>query len=125
MMRLSFFKLNVEEMEPALAFWQETFGFELKTTYDETDFLEHILTLPGDGPSADLMLVRYKDGRTIETGNGYGPLGLACDDIEAAHAKAIACGAVETLAVFEVVGVKVSMLRSPQGHEIELIQRLD
>jgi len=123
-MRLSFVKLNVEQMEPALAFWQEAFGFELVKTFDEDHFLEHILALPGEGPSMDLMLVRHKDGRRIETGNGYGPVGLVCDDIEAAHGKAIACGALETLAIFEVAGMKVSILVSPQGHEIELLQRL-
>ena len=47
-LRLAFFKLNVPEMAPALAFWQAALGFEITNTFDEPDFLEHILSLPAD-----------------------------------------------------------------------------
>lgn len=122
MVRLSFFKLNVEEMEPALDFWRDAFGFEVARTFDESEFLEHVLALPGQENGPSLMIVRYKDGRSIEVGNGYGPVGLVCPDIAAAHQKAIDCGAVETLAITPIGTVKVSMLNSPQGHSFELVE---
>ncbi len=120
--RLGFFKLNVADMEPALAFWEGAFGFEVRATFDEPGFFEHVLALPGqdDGPS--LMLVRYKDGRDATVGPGHGPVGLICEDIRASHDRALACDAEKVTDVFEAAGVKIAVLKSPQGHEIELIE---
>ena len=52
--------------------------------------------------------------------NGLG--GLLCDDIEASHDRALACDAEKVTGVFAAAGVQIAVLRSPQGHEIELIQ---
>jgi uncharacterized glyoxalase superfamily protein PhnB len=122
-LRLSFFKLNVPEMIPALAFWREAFGFEVAQTYDEAEFLEKILHLPGQASGPNLMLVAYKDGRDVTVGHGHGAVGLQCSDIAAAHERALKAGAVKATGVI-VVGdsIKVAVLHSPQGHEIELVQ---
>lgn len=122
--RLGFFKLNVPNMERALLFWQNAFGFAVTLSFDEIDFTEHALALPGQeqaGPS--LMLVCRKDGADVTVGKGHGPVGLFCPDLDASLADAIAAGAS---LVGEVVvlpeGVKVAILTSPDGHEIELVQ---
>ena len=120
--RLAFFKLNVAEMEPALTFWREAFGFQVSGTVDEPEFFEHILALPGQDAGPNLMLVRYKDGRDASIGPGHGPVGLICDDIQASHDRALACDAEMMTGVFEAGGVRIAVLKSPQGHEIELIQ---
>jgi len=120
--RLGFFKLNVPEMEPALAFWQQAFGFTVIATFDEPDFLEHMMVLPGDEAGPNLLLVQYKDGRDVSAGPGHGPAGFICEDIRASRDKALACGAPPLTEVFEAAGVKVAMLKSPQGHEIELVE---
>lgn len=119
---LGFFKLNVPAMEPALAFWREAFGFAVVTSFDEPDFIEHMLALPGQEAGPNLLLVQYKDGRDVSVGPGHGPVGLICTDIAASHDHALACGAQPLTGVFEAAGVRIAMLRSPQGHEIELIQ---
>jgi uncharacterized glyoxalase superfamily protein PhnB len=121
--RLAFFKLNVPEMIPALAFWREAFGFEVAQTYDETDFLEKIMHLPGQANGPNLMLVAYKDARDVTVGHGHGAVGLQCSDIAASHERALAAGAVEGSGIMTVgAGIKVAVLQSPQGHEIELVQ---
>ena len=120
--RLGFFKLNVSDMEPALAFWQGAFGFEVSATFDEPEFYEHVLALPGQDMGPNLMLVEYKGGRDASVGPGHGPVGLVCDDIRASFDHALACGAEKLTEVFEAGGVRIAMLRSPQGHEIELVQ---
>jgi predicted enzyme related to lactoylglutathione lyase len=120
--RLGFFKLNVPAMEPALAFWREAFGFAVTQTFDEAEFFEHVLALPGQEAGPSLMLVAYKDGRDVGVGPGHGPVGLICDDIAASHERALACGAAMLTGVFEAAGVRIAVLRSPQGHEIELIE---
>ena len=120
--RLGFFKLNVTDMEPALAFWQGAFGFEVTTTFDEPEFFEHVLGLPNQPQGPNLMLVRYKDGRDATVGPGHGPVGLICDDIDASHDRALACDAEKITGVFEAAGLRIALVKSPQGHEIELIQ---
>ena len=120
--RLGFFKLNVAEMAPALAFWQDTFGFAETATFDEAEFYEKVLALPSQAGGPNLMLVQYKDGRDASVGHGHGPVGLICDDIRASYDRALAHGAEKASEVFEAAGVQIAVLRSPQGHEIELIQ---
>lgn len=120
--RLGFFKLNVPEMEPALAFWRDAFGFTVTTTFDEDEFIEHMMTLPGQEAGPNLFLVAWKDGRDCGVGPGHGPVGLLCDDIAASHDLALAAGAKPLTGVFEAAGVKVAILTAPDGHEIELIE---
>ncbi len=120
--RLAFFKLNVPQMEPALAFWRDAFGFEVTMTFDEPGFVEHVLALPGQEAGPNLMLVENKAGHDVPVGPGHGPVGLFCDDVDAAYAHALGCGGTGLLAPFEAGGAMVSMLKSPQGHEIELVQ---
>jgi len=121
--RLAFFKLNVPEMVPALAFWRDAFGFEVAQTYDEAEFLEKIMHLPGQEAGPNLMLVAYKDARDVTVGHGHGAVGLQCGDIAAAHERALKAGAVKGTGVIVVGGnIKVAVLHSPQGHEIELVQ---
>ncbi|GAA5052301.1 hypothetical protein GCM10023208_13020 [Erythrobacter westpacificensis] len=123
--RLAFFKLNVPDADEARAFWEDAFGFAVTQTYDEDSFVEHIMALPGQaeaGPS--LMLVESKPARDVSVGPGHGPVGLVCDDIAASHAHALASGATSLMDPLDVGGVLVSMLKSPQGHEIELVQPL-
>jgi lactoylglutathione lyase len=121
--RLAFFKLNVPEIVPALAFWREAFGFEVAQTFDEAEFHEKVLTLPAHSTGPSLMLVAYKDGRDVSVGHGHGAVGIACSDIAAAHQRALKAGAVKGTGIITVGnGIKVAVLHSPQGHEIELVQ---
>jgi len=120
--RLAFFKLNVPDIEAATTFWREAFGFEVLARFDEAEFREHVMAIPSDGPSPNLMLVQYKDGRDVAVGPGHGPVGLVCTDIRASFDQAVARGAAGVNDVFEAAGVKIAVLKSPQGHEIELIQ---
>jgi lactoylglutathione lyase len=122
-LRLAFFKLNVPELVPALAFWRDAFGFEVAQTFDEAEFHEKVLTLPGQPNGPNLMLVAYKDGRDVTVGHGHGAVGLQCSDIAASHERALAAGAQKDTGVIVVGdGIKVAVLHSPQGHEIELVQ---
>ncbi len=121
--RLGFFKLNVPRMAPALAFWRQAFGFTVTMSFDEPGFIEHALALPGQeqsGPS--LMLVCGKGGEAVPVGPGHGPVGLFCDDIAASFARAVKAGAEAVSDVFDAGGARVALLKSPDGHEIELVQ---
>lgn len=122
-MRLAFFKLNVPEIVPAVAFWREAFGFEVTQTFDEAEFYEKVMAIPGQAGGPSLMLVTYKDGRDVNVGPGHGAVGLQCDDIVAAHARAVKAGAIDVTGVIVVGGtIKIAVMKSPEGHEIELVQ---
>jgi predicted enzyme related to lactoylglutathione lyase len=120
--RLGFFKLNVPDMAEALAFWGTAFGFSVVATFDEAEFLEHILALPGQESGPNLLLVQWKDSRDVTPGGGHGPVGLVCDGIAATEQAAIAAGASPLTGIFSVGRTKVAMLKSADGHEIELIE---
>ncbi len=120
---LAFFKINVADMDGALEFWRNAFGFEVRGTYDEPTFVEHILSMPGQEQGPSLMLVKPKDETDVTIGGGHGPIGLTCSDIVTALENALAAGGTKTMDITEVApGVRVCLLHSPQGHEIELVQ---
>jgi len=121
--RLAFFKLNVPESAPAVTFWRDAFGFEVTHTFDEPEFYEQVMAIPGQPGGPSLMIVAYKDGRDVTVGHGHGAVGLQCGDISASHARAIRAGAVDVSGVMVVAGgIKLAVLKSAQGHEIELVQ---
>lgn len=120
---LRFVKLHVADMADALAFWQAAFGFEVQATYDEPDFLEHVLAIAGDTAGLSLMLVQSRPAVPLVPGNAHGPLGLMCEDIARAQERALAAGAEATMPITEVApGVRVCLLETPQGHSVELVQ---
>lgn len=122
-LRLAFIKLNTADMAGALAFWRDGFGFALRQTYDEPAFLEHILELPGQPSGLSLMLVQPKPVTPTVAGTAHGPVGIQCSDIVTTLEHALAAGGRKTMDITEVApGVKVCLLVSPQGHEIELVQ---
>jgi len=122
-LHLAFFKINVPEIVPALAFWQNAFGFEVTQTFDEAEFLEKILAVPGQPNGPNLMLVAYKDARDVTVGHGHGAIGLQTSNIGQSHAKAILAGAKQGTGIITVgAGIQVAVLHSPEGHEIELVQ---
>lgn len=120
--RLSFFKLNTANMDAALGFYRDAFGFSVIMTFDEPDFLEHILALPGQESGPNLLLVQFKDGRDVTPGPGHGPVGFNTSDIATTFDRAIANGAKCLVPIFETGGVQVTILADPEGHEIELVQ---
>ena len=123
--RFAFMKLHVPDMAPALAFWQEAFGFVVTGTYDLPQFLENILALPGQTESGpNVMLLQPRPDQDLTVGPGHGPLGLVVVNIHASFAHAVAAGATPIMAPEDVGGVIVAVLASPQGHQIELVQTL-
>ena len=121
--RFAFVKLSVPDIAEARRFWSDAFGMEQAMAFDEPGFEEVVMSAgPGDG-AASLIFVRHKDGRTIEAGSAYGPVGFFCDDIEASFTRALEAGGTAAKPPFTVGGgTKVALLESPEGHAIELVQ---
>jgi catechol 2,3-dioxygenase-like lactoylglutathione lyase family enzyme len=119
--KLAFFKLIVRDLERMRAFYCGALGFAEQTAFDTPDFRESILRQ--DGTDVTLILLCYKDGRTLPDAAVHGPTGFLTEAIEATHAALIAAGARAKGPVMEVEGgIKVAFLDDPEGHEIELCQ---
>lgn len=122
-LRLAFIKLNTSDIEGAVTFWSRAFGFGVRQTYDEPQFLEKIMDLPGEAGGLSLMLVQPKPVTDTVVGTAHGPVGITCSDIITTLESALAAGGRKTMDITEVApGVRVCLLVSPQGHEIELVQ---
>jgi lactoylglutathione lyase len=117
---LAFFKLVVKDVDAIAAFYQAAFGFGERNRLDLPNVEEAMLTLPGQ--VFNLVLCRWKDGREIMLGNGYGPVGLVTRDVDAAFARAIANGGTSAREPFVVGKNRIAFVLDPEGHEIELIQ---
>lgn len=116
---LGFFKLNVEDIDRVEAFFQSAFGFERVTLIELPTIEERILRLP-DG-KVSLVLYHHKDGRDLDVGTAHGPVGIVTRNVDKLHAAALAAGATERLAPIDLGPTRLSFLRTPEGHAVELI----
>lgn len=116
----AFFKVNVADMDVAARFYTETFGFTVADTIDLPSVEERMLTMPGG--KFTLVLLRWKDGRAITVGNGFGPIGFMTRDVDAAYARALAHGATSSRAPTDLGPMRLAFVLDPEGHEIEMIQ---
>lgn len=119
--RLNFFKLTVPDAEIAATFYTEALGMTRRDVIEAPGFREIMLTC-GDAPFT-LVLYQWKDGRAIEHGTSYGPLGFLTRDLEATLATLVEKGATPKGAVTEFGSMRIAFVTTPHGHEIELMQR--
>lgn len=116
----TFVKLTVSDIDAATRFFVEGFGMTHSDTVDTPQFREHMLT--GKKGSATIVLFYWKDGRAVDIGNGYGPIGMITRDLEADLARAIAAGATQKGETTSFGAARIAFVRTPAGHEIEIMQ---
>jgi catechol 2,3-dioxygenase-like lactoylglutathione lyase family enzyme len=81
------------------------------------------VALSASGNPFDVILRCWKDGNPREIGNGWGPLGVRTDNLEAVLGRALANGAGVVREPTTAGAVTFAIFRTPNGHEIELIQQ--
>ena len=118
--RFNFFKLIVRDMAVMQKFYADTFGFEERSRFELPSLEEVMLALPGE--QFTLVLYRHTDGRAVEIGGGYGPVGFLTRDVDAAYAHALANGASAVSAPRDMSSMRLAFVKDPEGHEIEMIQ---
>lgn len=118
--RFILFKLVVADIAAATTFYQSLFGFSERRRIEGPDFFEVLLD---QGPGGfTLVLYQHRDGRPIELGNAYGPLGFVVQDIAAEITRAVSAGARLINGPVTFDGLKLAFLTDADGHEIELIE---
>lgn len=120
MTKFNFVKIIVQDLPAMEAFYTDGFGFTVQNRIDTPAFQEVMLAQSTGGFT--LVLYRHGDGRTIDIGNGWGPLGFIVRDCDAEHSRALTAGATEVRAPVAFGAMKVSFIADPEGHEIELLQ---
>ena len=78
--------------------------------------------MTGSKGSTTIVLFHWKDGRTIEVGNGYGPVGMISHDLDADLARALAAGAKQKGETVQFGPARIAFVHTPEGHEIEIMQ---
>ncbi|KPM25069.1 hypothetical protein AAJ72_05075 [Citromicrobium sp. RCC1885] len=116
----TFVKLTVADIDAATRFFQEGFGLKHADTVDTPTFREHMMT--GPKGAMTIVLFHWKDGRAIDTGNGYGPVGMVSRDLDADLARALAAGAKQKGETVQFGPARIAFVRTPEGHEIEIMQ---
>ncbi|MEO5493938.1 MAG: VOC family protein [Sphingomonas sp.] len=118
--RFNFFKLIVRDLDAMQKFYGDTFGFEERSRFTLPTLEEVMLALPGE--QFTLVLYRHTDGRDVEIGSGYGPVGFLTRDVDSAVAHALANGASLVAPPRDMGSMRLAFVKDPEGHEIEMIQ---
>lgn len=116
-----FVKLHVPDLEAAIAFFQTVFDWSQGHVLDLPDFRQVAMAAPGN--PFDVILRCWKDGLPREIGNGWGPLGVRTDDLDAVLARMLERGSSVVREPTAAGAVRFAIVRTPHGHEIELIQQ--
>lgn len=118
---LGFFKLIVSDVEAAERFYANALAMVRRTQVEGPTFREIMLASPGG--TFTLVLFQWRDGRALEQGSAHGPVGFLTPDIGAPLQRMLDQGATLIRGPVEGGGMKAAFLRTPDGHEIELLQR--
>ncbi|QKG72196.1 VOC family protein [Erythrobacter mangrovi] len=116
----AFVKLVVTDIEAATKFFVDGFGMTHADTVDTPAFREHMMT--GKTGSATIVLFHWKDGREIELGNGWGPVGMITRDLDRDLKRVIAAGASQKGETVSFGPARIAFVLAPEGHEIEMMQ---
>ncbi|MCB2046781.1 MAG: VOC family protein [Novosphingobium sp.] len=119
--RPSFVKLTVPDAEKAEKFYCEVFGLVRDLYNPMPGFLEIVLNSPENG--FGIVLMCYEEDRPFEFGNCWGPVGFDTNDFDALLERALAAGATITVPPGEFGEFRYVFLKSPDGHELEIVQR--
>ena len=95
---------------------------ERRAELQRASFREVMLGTPGDGFT--LVLLQRNDRPEVAIGTGHGPVGFFTGDLDGAIARATGHGARLTTGPIDAPGMRVAFLTDPDGHEIELLQRV-
>lgn len=116
-----FMKLVVEDAEAAVEFYQSALGLSRSDTVDLPTILEIMMVSPDS--DYEIVLVEYRRPFELAIGNNWGPIGFETDDIDTLLARVLAAGAEVVVPQGTLEDMRYVIVRSPHGHEIELLQR--
>ncbi len=119
--RFAFVKIVVGSLAAMEDFYSRTFAMQRTGTFATADIEEG--SLAGSG-GMSLVLYYRKAGPPPALGTAHGPIGFYVDDVDAACAHALECGAASArLPANYGPTIRAAFVFDPEGREIELIRR--
>lgn len=118
----AFMKIVVPDAEASVGFYTDVLGLVRDRTIDLPSILEIILTEPGGG--FEVTIVSYRRPMEIVAGRNWGPIGFETDDLDGLLARMLAAGAQVVVPAGTLDDLRYVIVSSPDGHEIELIERI-
>jgi DNA-binding transcriptional MerR regulator/catechol 2,3-dioxygenase-like lactoylglutathione lyase family enzyme len=114
-------KIAVDDVDDAIVFYQQAFGFHYDVTRrtDEGDYSSFMFSKYGE---RDFFLLHLLDETAVDR-PGPTTFGLLVDDLDAAHERALAAGAIEVTKPQEPQGMpRTSAVKDPSGNWVWLYQ---
>jgi len=114
-------KIAVDDVDEAIAFYQQAFGFHYDVTRrtDEDDYSSFVFSKYGE---RDFFLIHLLDQSAVDR-PGPTTFGLVVDDLDTTHKQALAAGAIEITKPHEAVGMpRNSAVRDPSGNWVWIYQ---
>jgi DNA-binding transcriptional MerR regulator/predicted enzyme related to lactoylglutathione lyase len=114
-------KIAVADVDEAIAFYQQAFGFHYDVTRrtDEGDYSSFMFSKYGE---RDFFLIHLLDETALDR-PGPTTFGLLVDDLDATHTRALKAGATEVIKPHEAQGMpRNSAVKDPSGNWIWIYQ---
>ncbi len=114
--------MRVEDLDEALDFYQDNFGYVEHGRWD-ADTFTNVHLGPEDKPEdgATLELTYNHDDRSYEMGDGWGHIAVRVEDVEEAYYELMDNGVEDYRRPEDNPGY--AFVKDPDGHEIEIVQR--
>ena len=114
-------KIGVDDVDEAIAFYQQAFGFHYDVTRrtDDGDYSSFMFSKYGEG---DFFLIHLLDETAVDR-PGPTTFGLLVDDLDATHEKALSAGATEVIEPHDAQGMpRNSAVKDSSGNWIWIYQ---
>ena len=121
---LSGFGINVDDLDRSVEFYTQVLGLQEKTKIDLGEL--HEVMVGGEDDRTAILLVKHADRTDVPTpGTGFEKIVLVADDVDALYQRATLGGgtAVKEPWTIAKLGMKVALVRDPDGYLIELIEQ--
>ena len=122
-MSISGFAINVLDLDRSVEFYTTALGLTEKTKIDLGEL--HEVLVGGEEDRATILLVKHADRTDVPTlGTGFEKIVLLTDDVEAVYERATSQGGASVKEPWNLdkLGLKVALVRDPDGYLLELIQ---
>jgi lactoylglutathione lyase len=121
---ISGFGINVDDLDRSAEFYTKALGLEEKMKLDLGEL--HEVMVAGDGDRPAILLVKHADCTSApEPGSGFEKIVFVTDDVDALHDRVAANGGTSEKAPWNIekMGIRVALVRDPDGYLIELIEQ--
>lgn len=121
---ISGFAINVDDLDRSVEFYTKALGLQETMKLDLGEL--HEVMVAGDGDRPAILLVKHADrAGAPDPGSGFEKIVLVTEAVDPLYERVIANGGTPERAPFHVekMGIRVALVRDPDGYLLELIEQ--